>query len=402
MRILLTTPIFPPEIGGPATYTVEVSRRLQEKGHKIRIVAFTDEQPQVEKLKVIPVRIRYPILGTFLRQIKLFSTLLSATKDMDLLYLQDPMVVGVASLLTGKLVGKPLVLKFVGDSVWEEEYSRRRTNQNLDDFLSSAPKNLRLRLKISLLKFVFSHMSRIIVPSFYLRDILMKHYGVKSDKIAVVYNSVDCKAIEKASSGHRKRNGKQIITIGRMVKHKRMAGIITALHELSHKFPDIVRFYGNIGRDKTLELLKTADVFVLNSIYEGLPHTVIEAMACSVPVVATGIKGTNEIIENGKTGLFVLPDNEKNLAEQVARLFQDRELSVRLAANALSVVREKFTWENNLVKLEAELDDAGYGRGKRCRRQPGEAHRLWQISFRIVHCRDGRQNQEPWTSATVR
>jgi len=351
MRILLTTPIFPPEIGGPATYTVEVSRRLQEKGHKIRIVAFTDEQPQVEKLKVIPVRIRYPILGTFLRQIKLFSTLLSATKDMDLLYLQDPMVVGVASLLTGKLVGKPLVLKFVGDSVWEEEYSRRRTNQNLDDFLSSAPKNLRLRLKISLLKFVFSHMSRIIVPSFYLRDILMKHYGVKSDN-------------------------------GRMVKHKRMAGIITALHELSHKFPDInlvmvgdgpervdlerlveklgvmqrVRFYGNIGRDKTLELLKTADVFVLNSIYEGLPHTVIEAMACSVPVVATGIKGTNEIIENGKTGLFVLPDNEKNLAEQVARLFQDRELSVRLAANALSVVREKFTWENNLVKLEAELE----------------------------------------------
>ena len=382
MKILISTPIFPPQIGGPATYTVEVSRRLQEKGHRIRIVAFTDERPQVENLKVIPVRIRYPILGTFLRQLKLLSTLLSAAKGMDLIYLQDPMVVGVASLLAGKLVGKPLVLKFVGDSVWEKEYSRRRTNQNLDDFLSSAPKSPRLRLKISLLKFVFNHMSRIIVPSFYLRDILMKHYGVKSDKVTVVYNSVDCKAIETASSGHRKRNGKQIITIGRMVRHKRMAGVITALHELSHKFPDItlvmvgdgpervdlerlveklgviqrVRFYGNIGRDKTLELLKTANVFVLNSIYEGLPHTVIEAMACSVPAVATGIRGTDEIIENGKTGLFVLTDGEKDLADQVARLFQDRGLSARLAANALSVVREKFTWENNLVKLEAELE----------------------------------------------
>jgi glycosyltransferase involved in cell wall biosynthesis len=79
-------------------------------------------------------------------------------------------------------------------------------------------------------------------------------------------------------------------------------------------------------------------------------------MACSVPVVATGIRGTDEIIENGKTGLFVLADSEKDLADQVARLFQDRELSMRLAANALSVVREKFTWENNLVKLEAELE----------------------------------------------
>ena len=117
-----------------------------------------------------------------------------------------------------------------------------------------------------------------------------------------------------------------------------------------------VRFYGNISRDKTLELLKTADVFVLNSIYEGLPHTVIEAMACSVPVVATGIRGTDEIIENGKTGLSVLADSEKDLAEQLGRLFQNRKLAEQLAANALAVVREKFTWENNLVKLEEELE----------------------------------------------
>ncbi|MGB2877739.1 MAG: glycosyltransferase family 4 protein [Dehalococcoidales bacterium] len=382
MKILISTPIFPPEIGGPATYTVEVARRLQERGHKIRIVAFTDERPQAGNLEVIPVRIRYPILGTLLRQIKLFATLLSAAKGMDLIYVQDPVVVGVASLLVGKLVRKPLVLKFVGDSIWENEYSLRRTDKNLDDFLGSPRKRPTLRLRISLLKFVFGHMNRIIVPSFYLRDILMKHYGVKSDRIAVVYNSVDCKAVEMASSGHRKQNGKQMIAIGRMVRYKRMAGIITALREISQKFPDTnlmfvgdgperidlerlaeklgvmqrVRFYGNIGRDKTLELLKTADVFVLNSIYEGLPHTVIEAMACSVPVVATGIRGTDEIIEDGKTGLFVLADSEKDLAEQIARLFRDRELSARLAANALSVVREKFTWEINLPKLETELE----------------------------------------------
>ena len=382
MKILISTPIFPPEIGGPATYTVEVARRLQERGHKIRIVAFTDERPQVENLEVIPVRIRYPILGTLLRQIKLFATLLSAAKGMDLIYVQDPVVVGVASLLVGKLVRKPLVLKFVGDSIWENEYSLRRTDKNLDDFLGSPRKRPTLRLRISLLKFVFGHMNRIIVPSFYLRDILMKHYGVKSDRIAVVYNSVDCKAVEMASSGHRKQNGKQMIAIGRMVRYKRMAGIITALREISQKFPDTnlmfvgdgperkpleqlaenlgvtqsVRFYGSIEHERTRELLSESDVFVLNSIYEGLPHTVIEAMACSVPVVATGIRGTDELIEDGKTGLSVLADSEKDLAEQIARLFQDRELSVRLAANALSVVREKFTWEINLPKLETELE----------------------------------------------
>ena len=382
MKILISTPIFPPQIGGPATYTVEVSRRLQEKGHRIRIVAFTDERPQVENLEVIPVRIQYPILGTFLRQIRLFATLLSAAKGMDLIYLQDPMVVGVASLLAGKLVGKPLVLKFVGDSIWEKEYSLRRTDEYLDDFLGSTQKNLKLKLQIFLLRLILGSMSRIIVPSFYLRDILIKHYGVRSDKVAVVYNSVDAKAMERPANSHEQQNNKQIISIGRMVKHKRIDGVIATLKELCKKFPGTslvlvgdgperkpleqlaenlgviqsVRFQGSIEHERTLELLSESDVFMLNSIYEGLPHTVIEAMACSVPVVATGIRGTDEVIEDGRTGLLITPDNETDLADQIARLFSNRELSARLAENALSVVREKFTWEKNLVKLEEELE----------------------------------------------
>jgi len=382
MNILITTPIFPPQIGGPATYTVEVARRLQQKGHKIRIVAFTDDQPYSEDLETIPVRIKYPILGTLLRQIKLLSTLLSAVKGMDLIYMQDPMVVGVASLLVGKLTGKPLVLKFVGDSVWEKEFSFRRTDEYLDDFLKLPPKSLLLRFRISLLKFVFGRMSRIIVPSFYLRDMLIRHYGVKPGKVAVVYNSVDSKSIEKIKRGRREKKGTKIITVGRIVRHKRMGDIITALHKLSLKFPDInltvvgdgpekaelerlvermgmvqqVQFCGSINHNETLELLKTADVFVLNSTYEGLPHTVIEAMACSVPVIATGIRGTDEVIDDGRTGLLLPLDDEQVLVYAIAKLLEDKKLAERLAEQALAVVSEKFRWDNNLVKLEAELE----------------------------------------------
>lgn len=379
MKILISTPIFPPEIGGPAIYTMEVAQRLQEKGHKIRIVTFTDEKPQAENLEVITVRIRYKILGTLFRQARLFFKLLPSVKGMDLIYLQDPVVVGVASLLAGKLVRKPVVLKFVGDSVWEKEYSRRRTNQNLDDFLSSTRKSPALRLRISLLRFVLGNMSRIIVPSSFLRDILITHYRVKPGKVSVVYNSVDLKAIEKANG--RQKQGKQIIAIGRMVRHKRIEGIIRVVNELKDKFPETIlalvgngpereslenlakklgvarhiRFHGSMDHHKTLELLKASDVFALNSIYEGLPHTVIEAMACSVPVVATGIRGTDEAIDGGRTGLLISRDNRKDLANQIIKLFQDRELSARLTKNAMASVREKFTWESNLPKLEAEL-----------------------------------------------
>jgi glycosyltransferase involved in cell wall biosynthesis len=117
-----------------------------------------------------------------------------------------------------------------------------------------------------------------------------------------------------------------------------------------------VRFYGSIDHDKTLALLKASDVFVLNSIYEGLPHTVIEAMACSVPVVATQIRGTDEVLDDDRIGLMVSPDNEKDLVDRITRLFKDRELAERLAANALAAAKEKFTWDSNLPRLEAELE----------------------------------------------
>lgn len=383
MKILISTPIFPPEIGGPATYTVEVSRRLQEKGHRIRIVAFSDAKPLASDLEVAAVRVYYKVFGTLFRQMRFFFTLLASVKGMDLIYLQDPMVVGVASLLVGKLVRKPLVLKFVGDSVWEKEYSRRRTDQDLDGFLSSPPKSLAVKLRIALLRIVLGSMNRILAPSHFLRDILVKHYRIRPEKIAVVYNSIDLKAIDRLPGKRGQWRGKQvIIAIGRMVRHKRIEGIIAALRELVKEFPDAslalvgdgpekesleqlaeklgvaqqVRFYGSIDHDKTLALLKASDVFVLNSIYEGLPHTVIEAMACSVPVVATHIRGTAEVLDDGRIGLMVSPDNEKDLIDRITRLFKDRELAERLAANALASVKEKFTWDSNLTKLEAELE----------------------------------------------
>ena len=103
MKILITTPIFPPEIGGPATYTLEVSRRLKERGHQIRVVTFTDSKPEVEDLTVIPVRLHYPMLGSILRQARLFFTILRVAKGMELLYSQGPVVVGKpASAMPGK------------------------------------------------------------------------------------------------------------------------------------------------------------------------------------------------------------------------------------------------------------------------------------------------------------
>jgi len=109
------SPIFPPEVGGPATYTLEVSRRLRERGCQIRVVTFADIKPGVKDIEIIPVRLNYKIFGTISRQVRLFFTTLFASKGMELLYAQDPVVVGLCSLIVGKMVRKPIILRVGGD-----------------------------------------------------------------------------------------------------------------------------------------------------------------------------------------------------------------------------------------------------------------------------------------------
>jgi len=89
-------------------------------------------------------------------------------------------------------------------------------------------------------------------------------------------------------------------------------------------------------------LLKLMDVFVLPSLWEGLPQVVLEAMAARTPVVATNVCGTPEIIENGRNGLLVPPENADQLAEAISKILEDSTLRQRLIENASQTINTKF------------------------------------------------------------
>lgn len=89
-------------------------------------------------------------------------------------------------------------------------------------------------------------------------------------------------------------------------------------------------------------LLKLMDVFVLPSLWEGLPQVVLEAMAARTPVVATNVCGTPEIIENGQNGLLVPPENAGLLSEALGRILGDSTLRQHLIENASQTINTKF------------------------------------------------------------
>jgi glycosyltransferase involved in cell wall biosynthesis len=110
-----------------------------------------------------------------------------------------------------------------------------------------------------------------------------------------------------------------------------------------------VRFLGR--RDDVPQLLATCDVFALPSLYEGSSLAVLEAMAAGVPIVSSAIGGTDELIEDGSSGLLVPPGNAEALAAALRRLLDDPGLRERLAAQARERIELDLTRERMAARV---------------------------------------------------
>jgi glycosyltransferase involved in cell wall biosynthesis len=115
------------------------------------------------------------------------------------------------------------------------------------------------------------------------------------------------------------------------------------LEELANRLGIASRVVFLGERNDVPKLLVCCDVFVLPSMYEGLPVSVLEAMAVGRPVVATAVGGTDEVVEDGVTGILVPPREPAKLAAEITRVCDDRALADSLSAAGKRRVRESFS-----------------------------------------------------------
>jgi glycosyltransferase involved in cell wall biosynthesis len=98
-------------------------------------------------------------------------------------------------------------------------------------------------------------------------------------------------------------------------------------------------------QSRAYNYLTHLDVFVLSSLTEGLPITLLEAMQAKVPIVATRVGGVPEVLENGKNGLLVKPRYPEKLADAISRIYHDSELRDKLMSCAYKKVITDYTTE---------------------------------------------------------
>lgn len=218
--------------------------------------------------------------------------------------------------------------------------------------------------------------------SFGVASAVKKKFELPADKVQVVYNPIDRAQIlnrakaEPTQSFALSKTGLVIMAAGRLSKEKDYPCLIRAFSmvrqkidahlvilgdgKLRHELEQLVIKCG-LSADVTLPgfvnnpfpLMKSADLFVLSSAWEGLPNVLIQAMACGTPVVSTDCpSGPSEILEDGKWGRLVPVGDPKSLAEaMVQTLEDDKHPDVASRADFFSVDRAVEGYLNLLLPM---------------------------------------------------
>jgi len=219
-------------------------------------------------------------------------------------------------------------------------------------------------------------VSGFIAVSDEVRDSMIELIGPIQDKITVICNGVDVKRYERAVDRHAVRqqlgletNTRLIATVATLKEQKGHRYLIDAAATIVPQHPDChflfvgdgklrgklqaqvrelglsrnIHFLGS--RRDVPDLLAASDLFVLPSLWEGLPMALIEAMAASLPIVATAVSGTVQVMIPGETGLVVPPGNTEMLARAMTELLSDPARAQAMGVAAKQRVQAEFSAE---------------------------------------------------------
>ena len=115
---------------------------------------------------------------------------------------------------------------------------------------------------------------------------------------------------------------------------------------------DQVHFLGFLREEEVINELHNSDLFVLASFVEGVPVSVMEAMALGVPVIATNVGGTSELVESGNTGVLVRPSDPGALAQAIIAMMDDYEFRKRIADRGRQKIEDEFDVDKESERLK--------------------------------------------------
>ena len=204
--------------------------------------------------------------------------------------------------------------------------------------------------------------------------------NIPNEKIELIYNAVNANSQNLPNNTDLRRqysipqNSIICIAVGRLVAIKGFDILIQTAHLLGKQLKNVhflivgdgqckaeladqvnalgvnksVTFAGYQDHETVLSFVKSSDIFIMPSRYEGTPIALLEAASLGIPVIASNVGGIPELVQDQVHALLVPPDDPQSLAQAVKRIINDKKLAETLSANAVERIKEKFNIDRQL------------------------------------------------------
>ena len=373
---------------GPNFYFI--SKEQVKLGLEVHVIARRkpDETPyeEVEGIKVHRVEFPY--------NVKAIRKIGELNKKLGIDVVHAHGTCGILYPLFRREIGLPIVAHAHSITLGMTRHAfRLPVKSSLKLFLKS-----RFREESSIIRerFFWQHVDSLIAVSEAQKKELTELYGIKSEKIHVVYNGVETSIFKPLGDTQqlKKKLGLEdkrvILIVGHFVLRKGIPYLLEAMPEILREVPnafllcvggtpkwlgtrlywehlqeiinkkdlrDHVKLMGQIPHQELPHYYSMSDVFAFPSLYEAFAKVTLEAMACETPVIASRVGGLPEAIEHNVNGILVNPKNVNQLAHAIVEVLQDKILAQRIGKKGRDVVTRRFTWQHTVKELFATYQE---------------------------------------------
>jgi glycosyltransferase involved in cell wall biosynthesis len=381
MKICIFTETYYPVMGGGETQAQLLADGLIADGHSVTVLTRRSDASLKKHEQYGDVNV-YRLAPTGNGQLKkwglLFSSLPMLIKlchQYDLIFVSGYRIIGLTAVLAGKLFHKPVVLK--ADSQGEMS----------GDFFESGLKKIGVSHKSLLFKWFLRFRNMILKQADAFSAISPEiasewtSSGIPSEKAHLIPNSVDTKRFVSVEPAKKKtlrtklnlpQNATIAIYTGRLVSYKGLPLLLKVWNEIRLKHENVILILAGTGgldihncedalRDyvkanglenqvlftgavqNVPEYLQASDLFVFPTENDAFPSSIVEAMACGLPVVTTPVGAIKTIVTDKETGLLVQPGNQEQLFQALDVMLSDTARASRLGDAACRSVQGLYS-----------------------------------------------------------
>lgn len=355
-ELAIISSIYPPDSGGPATFTASFNSFLRTKGVKTRVLSYCDDNSRVFKSSEETIRLISRRVNPVFRLARMvFEIYKLAIKKIPIIANGCFIELAIATFLTSI----SFTVKIPGDIVWERASSAGLVTCSVHEFQSK-----KLPFKFKILRWLFTlslkRANLVIVPAPYLVE-LVNAWGIDRTKVQLIFNGVD---VDSFKPMHLPKKY-DVISVSRLVPVKNIEETIACcarlklkllvvgdgpllleLKELATKLGGDVTFFGSANQTQLPLLYNESKIMVLNSSIEATSYSLLEARACGLPSIANVGTGATEIISNGIDG-FLCGESTGIFLENALKLLSDNlHTATEFGSNARRDAVRRFSRKN--------------------------------------------------------